>query len=160
MAEVVGIVASGVSITGLVGTITKAAMQIRTLYHEIQDAPDEVAFRLEELQILAGILEESSSVSSKAKAFCELCLSELEPILAELQSRIHGSRGFKRKLASAKVVVKKDVMMKLENRLERSIRLLMLANSSHMESIQSLVLRNQDAMLSTQNLILQNQAMM
>lgn len=157
MAEAVGVIASGISIIGLVGTITKAVMQIRTLYHDIQGAPDEVALRLQELQILAGIIEESSSVSSRAKALCELCLSELHLVLAELQSRIHQSRGFKRKVASAKVVVKQDVMNKFDDRLERSIQLLMLANSSHVESTQNLVLRNQEAMKSTQNLLLHNQ---
>lgn len=160
MAEVVGIIASGVSLAGLVGTVTKVTTQIRTLYDEIQDAPEEVDFRLQELQILAGILEESISVSSKAKALCELCYSELQLILVELQSQTHRSRGLKRKMASAKVVVKKDVMTKLDTRLERSIQLLMLANSTRMESTQSLVLRNMDALKSTQNLILQNQAMM
>lgn len=160
MAEAVGIIASGISITGLIGTITKAAMQIRTLYHEIQDAPDEMAFRPQELQILSDILKQSSAVSLAAKSLCELCFSELQLILVELQSQIYQSRGLKRKVASAKVVVKKDVMNKLDTRLERSIRLLMLANSTRMESTQRLVLRNMDALKSTQNLILNNQGAM
>ncbi|KAG6364222.1 hypothetical protein INS49_005820 [Diaporthe citri] len=147
MAETVGIIASGIQIAGLIGTITKAGLQIRALYHEIQDASDDVAFRLQELQILSGILEDSNSISSNARNLCGLCLSELHLVLAELQSQIRRSRGIRRKVASAKVIVKKDVMQKLERRLERSVQFLMLANQIHTSSTQSLVLRNQDTML-------------
>lgn len=65
-----------------------------------------------------------------------------------------------RKVASAKVVVKKELMQKLESRLERSVRFLMLANQSHMLSTQNLVLHNQNAMSSSQNLVLHNQEAM
>lgn len=147
MAETVGIVASGFQIAGLIGTITKAGLQIRALYHEIQDASDEVASRLQELQILSEILEDSGSISPNARNLCGLCLSELHLVLAGLQSQIHQSRGIKRKVASAKVIVKKDVMHRLERRLERSVQFLMLAYQIHTSSTQSLVLRNQDAML-------------
>lgn len=157
MAEVFGIVASGVSLAGLVGTIIKAGTQITALYNEIQDAYDEVAFRLQELQILSRILGNSNSISSDARSLCELCLSELHLVLAELQSQIRRSRGFRRQVASAKVIVKKDMMQKLESRLERSIRLLMFANQSHLLSTQNLVLRNQNAMSSTQTLLLDSQ---
>lgn len=157
MAEAVGIVASSIQIGGLIVTIAKAGLQIQTLYHEIQDASDEVAFRLQELRILSGILQASESISPKAESLCELCLSELHIVLAELQSQIYQSRGIKRIVASAKVIVKKDVMQKLESRLGRSVQFLMLANQIRMSSIQSLVLRNQNTMSSTQALILRNQ---
>lgn len=157
MAEVFGIVASGISLGGLMGTIIKAGTQIIALYNEIQDASDEVAFRLQELQILSRILENSNSISLDARNLCELCLSELHLVLAELQSQIRRYRGFRRQVASAKVIVKKDTMQKLESRLERSVRLLMFANQSHILSTQNLVLRNQDAMSSSQTLLLGNQ---
>lgn len=157
MAETVGIIASGIQIAGLIGTIAQAGLQIRALYHEIQDAADDVAFRLQELQILSEILDDSNSISSNARSLFEMCLSELHLVLVELQSQIHRSRGIRRKVASAKVIVKRDVMQKLDSRLERSVRYLMLAQSIHILSNQNLVLRNQDAMSSTQNLVLHNQ---
>lgn len=157
MAEVFGIVASGIPLGGLIGTIIKAGTQIIALYNEIQDASDQVAFRLQELQLLSRILENSNCISSDARNLCELCLDELHLVLAELQSQIRRSRGFRRQVASAKVILKKDVMQKLESRLERSIRLLMFANQSHLLSTQNLVLSNQNAMSSTQTLLLDNQ---
>lgn len=157
MAEVFGIVAGAIPLGGLVGTIMKSGTQIRALYHEIHDASDEVAFRIQELQVLSSILEESTSISSDARNLCELCLSELHLVLAELQSQICRSRGLKRKVASTKVIVKKDVMQKLERRLEKSVQFLMLAHETHSASTQSLVIHNQNAMLSSQNLILENQ---
>ncbi|KAI7775444.1 hypothetical protein LA080_006821 [Diaporthe eres] len=157
MAETVGIVASGIQIAGLIGTIAQAGLQIRALYHEIQDASDDVTFRLQELQILSGILDDSNSISSNARNLCAMCLSELHLVLAELQSQIHRSRGIRKKVASVKVMVRRDVMQKLDSRLERSVRYLMLAQSIHIISNQNLVLRNQDAMSSTQTLVLHKQ---
>lgn len=157
MAEVVGILASSIQIGGLIGTIANAGLQIQTLYHEIQDASEEVAFGLQELQILSGILQAADSISPNAQSLCKRCLSELHNVLDELQSQIYRSRGFKKIVASAKVIVKKDVLQKLERRLERSVQLLMLANQIHMSSTQSLVLLNQNTMSSTQALILHNQ---
>lgn len=157
MAETVGIIASGIQIAGLIGTIAQAGLQIRALYHEIQDASDDVAFRLQELQILSEILDDSNFISSNARSLCAMCLSELHLVLAEMQSQIHRSRGIRRKVASAKVMVKRDVMQKLDSRLERSVRYLMLAQSIHIFSNQNLVLRNQDAMSSSQTLVLHNQ---
>lgn len=147
MAEVLGIFASGLQVAGLVGKIVKAGLQIRTLYREIQDASDEVAFRLQELEILSAVLEDSNSVSSNATSLCGRCLSELDLVLVELQSQLHRSKGIRRKVASTKVVMKKDVMQKMESRLERAVQFLMLANQSHILASQSLVLHNQDAML-------------
>lgn len=156
MAEVFGIIASGIPLAGVVGTIFKAGTQIRALYCEIEDASDEVAFRLQELQILSRSLKGTNSISSDARDLCELCLSELHLVLAELQSQIHRSRGFRRKVASAKVIVKKDVLRKLESRLEKSVRLLMLANQSHISSTQNLMVRNQNDILSSQTLLVDN----
>lgn len=157
MAETVGIIASGIQIAGLLATITKAGLQIRALYHEIQDASDEVAFRLQELHILSEILRDSNSISPNARNLCELCLSELHLVLAELHSQIHRSRGIRRKVASAKVILKRDLMQSLDSRLERSVRLLSFAHSSHIASNQNLVVRNQNAISSTQTLVLHNQ---
>lgn len=157
MAETVGIIASSFQIAGLIGTITKAGLQIRALYHEIQDASDEVAFRLQELQILSEILRDSNSTSSNARNLCELCLSELHLVLAELQSQIHRSRGIRRKVASAKVIIKRDVMQKLDSRLERSVRFLTLAHSLQILSNQNVVHHNQNAISSNQALLLHNQ---
>lgn len=157
MAEVFGIVASAISLGGLVVKIIKAGTQIAALYREIQDASDEVSFRLRELQILSRILKDSNYISSDARDLCELCLSELHLVLAELQSQIHRSRGFRRQVASAKVIVKKDVMQRLESRLERSVRLLMFANQSHISSTQNLMISKQNDISSTQILLLDNQ---
>lgn len=157
MAETLGVIASGFQVAGLIGTITKAGFQIRALCHEIQDAPNEIAFRLEELDVLSGIIKESNSISSNARNLCGLCLSELRLILAELQSQIHRSRGIRNKVASAKVILKKDLIQKLDSRLKRSVQWLMLAIQIDTSSTQSLVLRNQGIMSSNQALLLHKQ---
>lgn len=84
-------------------------------------APDELAFRLQELHLLAGILSRSNSVSSDAASFCERCLSGLGLVLSELESHVTRSKGIRHKVASTKVVLKKQLIQKLDNRLSRSV---------------------------------------
>jgi len=147
MAEVLGIIASSVQVAGLAGQIAGVGLKIRALYQEIQDAPDELAFRLQELHLLAGILSRSNSGSSDAASFCERCLSDLNLTLSELESQVRRSKGIRQKVATTKVVLKKQLIQKLDSRLCRSVQLLQLAANVHMASSYSLILQNQDAMM-------------
>lgn len=147
MAEVVGIIASRIQVAGLAGQIAGIGLKIRALCQEIEDAPDDLSFRLQELQLFSGIISRSNSVSSEVRSFCERCLSELGLVLAELESNIQKSRGIRKKVESTKVVFKKQLIQKLDDRLCRSVQLLQLASSSHMASNYDAILQNQDAMM-------------
>ncbi|KAG8165490.1 hypothetical protein KVR01_004042 [Diaporthe batatas] len=148
MAEVLGIIASSVQIAGLAGQIAGIGLKIRALYQEIQGAPEELAFRLHEIRLLAGILSHSNSASPDVANFCERCLSELSLVLLELEAQVTKSRGIRHKVASTKVVFKKQLIQKLDDRLCRSVQLLQLAANSHMASSYGLILQNQDFMMS------------
>ncbi|KAJ0114130.1 hypothetical protein J7T55_007964 [Diaporthe amygdali] len=146
MAEVLGTIASGLQVAALAGKIISIGLQIRTVYHEIQDASEEVTLRLQELEALSETLQDSKSVSSKVRRFCERCLCELYLVLGDLEGHIQKSKGIRRMVASTKVILKKDTIRKLESRLDRSVQLLGLANQCLMASRLSLMLDKQDAM--------------
>ncbi|KAK2604111.1 hypothetical protein N8I77_007068 [Diaporthe amygdali] len=145
MAEVLGTIASGLQVAALAGKIISVGLKIRTLCHEIQDASEEVTLRLQELEALSETLQDSKLVSSKARRFCERCISELYLVLGDLEGHIQKSRGMKRMVASTKVILKKDTIRKLESRLDRSVQLLGLATQCLMEAKISLMLDKQDA---------------
>lgn len=147
MAEVLGLIASSVQMAALAKQITGVAMKMRALYHEIQDAPEELAVRLQELHLLAGILSRSNLVSPDVASLCESCLSELKMVLRELELHVNRSKGIRQKLASTKVVLKKRLIQKLDDRLCRSVQLLQLATSSHMASSYSQIIQKQDYMM-------------
>lgn len=147
MAEVLGIIASSVQVAGLAGQIAGIGLKIRALYQELQDVPEELSFRLEEVQLLSEILSRSNPVSSDVKSFCERCLSELGLVLEELESNVRKSRGIRKKVASTKVVLKKQLIQKLDNRLCRSVQFLQLAANSQIASNYGVMLQNQDAMM-------------
>lgn len=151
MAEVLGTIATGLQVAALAGKIISAGLQIRTLYHEIQDASEEVTLRLQELEALSENLKDSELVSSKARRFCERCVSELDLVLGDLEGQIQKSRGIRMKVASTKVILKKDTIRKLERRLERSVQLLGFANQCLMTSRLGLMLDKQDAMKYVQS---------
>lgn len=134
MAEVLGAVASGLQIAALAGKIITIGFKVRILYHEMQGASAEVAASLDEINILAQILEELGKspmaahiVLLKARSHCEKCLQELEATLHILERKVQTSRGFLSKFLHLNVIIHKDAVTKMERRLETSVRLVLFA---------------------------------
>lgn len=134
MAEVLGTVASGLQIAALATKIMAIGFKVHNLYHEMQGAPAEVTASLEEIYILAQILEELGKspmanhvVLLKARSHCKKCLQELESTLRALERNIQTSRGFLSKFLPLKIIIRKDALTKMEHRLETSLRIVLFA---------------------------------
>lgn len=147
MAEVLGIFASSIQVAGLAMQIAGMGLKIRAIYQDVQGAPEDLTFRLQELNFLAGILTRSNSNSPDVASFCEHCLAELSLVLSELESKIKKSKGIRQKVAATKVFLKKQLIQKLDHRLCRSVQLLQLATNSHMVSSYDLIIQNQNCMM-------------
>lgn len=141
MAEILGIVASGISVAQLAGQITALGFKLTSMLQDIQGVPDELNIRLEQLQMLALVLqgpldcgEEApcSPLLQKARLQCQKCLSELTDMLEDLSLQIKKSRGIRRKMAISRVILKRDVWTKIERQLSCSVELLSMANQVYM----------------------------
>lgn len=134
MAEVLGTVASGLQVAALAANIIAVGLKVRTLYHEMQGAPFEIASSLDDIHLLAQILEELGKspmathiVLLKARSHCEKCLQELQTTLRTLERNLQTSRGFLSKFLRLNLIIHKDSVAKMEHRLEVSLRLVLFA---------------------------------
>lgn len=134
MAEVLGTVASGLQVATLAAKIVTTGFKVRTLYREMQGASAEIAATLDDIHLLAQILEElgkspmaSHIVLLTARSHCERCLQELQATLRTLESKIQTSRGFLSKFLRLSIIIHKDHVAKMEHRLETSVRLVLFA---------------------------------
>lgn len=131
MAEVFGIVVGGAALAENIFTV---GLKIRTLYNDMQEASAEITTTLDYIQILAQMLEElgkspmtSHIVLQTALSHCEKCLQELQATLRILESNRQTTRGFLSKFLRLNIITHKDAVVKMERRLEASLRLLLFA---------------------------------
>jgi hypothetical protein len=146
MAELVGVVASGISIGALAAQIAASISKLKSYWNEIQEAPDDIASLIEEISdlhmLLADIEDDQrrnpmssllldSTASSRCLEHCKRAADRLSELVDEVASDIQSSSGVKRRWASAKVVLKKDSLEKYRSKLERAIRLMTLSHQCY-----------------------------
>ncbi|KAK0640821.1 hypothetical protein B0T16DRAFT_460964 [Cercophora newfieldiana] len=151
MAEVLGVVASGIAVGQAVATLGRAISAVKRLCGEVNEIPDKIAHLLEELEILDPIVADvengltapdavlagawNDAAARRAVASCQLAASALENLASSLQARISAVSGARRKVASLRAVLKKEELALLERRLESAIRVLMVAQNCQLTSL-------------------------
>ena len=141
MAEVAGVVASGISIGTLAAQITSSLIKLQSYWDQVRDAPEEVRDLLEELRDLSNVIadieadQQQNPMSGAILNSTSTCLrhckegaDRLKELVDSLQVKLEASSKFKRKWGLAKVVLKKDQIDKYKASLERAIRLLSLSH--------------------------------
>lgn len=153
MAEVLGIVASGLSVAQIAGSILTTGFKVKTLLREVKDAPHGMRDMLDHIELLTPILceattndEESAGTNPpllpatshlrqalhNSLTACQAAGEQLEILAGALKSQIDAARGgVRRKRAMVKVVLKKGTLAQYEVRLQRAIQLLTLAQSTY-----------------------------
>ena len=142
MAEVIGLIASGISISALVVQISETVQKLHTFYASVQNAPKDIKDTLDELEIFSQILldlkddfEERCKINAKGVTvverslhYCEAAAEELTAILLQLDHDLFVG-GARRHWASIKRVLKKETINGMHSRLERAKTMLNLAVS-------------------------------
>lgn len=143
MAEIVGLVASGISITTLAVQIANSLAKLKSYWTDIIEAPEDILFLIEELDGLYSLLADidkhqqrnpmSSTVLpkgtsiSRCQEHCRRAASQLKEITDDLSADINTLHRLRKRWASAKIVFKKDTIKKYKSRLKSAIRLLSLS---------------------------------
>ena len=139
MAEVIGVVASGISIGSLAIQIVSSIQQLLDFWSTVKDAPENVQALLQEINILGNLLseidgnegEEHSSVIrqaiTKATEYCQLALDKIDTVLRDLASGLYSTRGRIKHWTAVKTALKDKRLEKSLVRLERAKSLLNLA---------------------------------
>lgn len=153
MAEVLGLVASGMSVAQIAGSIVTTSLKLKGLLDEVKGAPENLRDMLDHLELLAPIFYEAVTESDdatgrsspllsahshvqhalqKAYTACQSAGEQLELLATDLMSQIDVARGgVMRKRAMFKVVLKKGMLAQCEMRLQKTIQLLTLAQNAY-----------------------------
>lgn len=157
MAEVVGIVSSGIAIAQLAASIGKVAIKLNGLWGEVQDVPDTIQYIMNHLKILGEIVKEMETTGNNTSSphggvnnqphqlqypsplaipHCQLACKDLENLVRDLSVDIESSRRRKRLMGKVAVVLKKDTLAKYELRLRDAVQLLALAHQIYTTYVQ------------------------
>jgi hypothetical protein len=142
MAEVVGVVASGISIGSLTVHIATSISKLKSFWDNIQEAPEDITSLIEEIsdlhELLADIEDDQrrnpissllldGTVSSRCLEHCKRAADRLSELVDKISMDIQSSSRVKRKWVAAKVVLKRDRLEKYRSKMERTIRLMTLS---------------------------------
>lgn len=145
MAEVVfGAVASGITVGALVAQVTSSVVKLKSYWDQVQDAPQEVQDLLEEVEILRHLLVAIEDNQRRNVALMSdpihmvMCLRRckeevvrLEDLTESLNNHLDAKCKMKRKWASTKVVMKKEMLEKYRMRLGRAVSLLSVSQQAY-----------------------------
>ena len=144
MAEVVGVVASAISIVQLAGQITESVIALKQYWDQIKDAPSEISYLLEEIDsfqlIFHAIGDDQMSNSPfhpnnpsmrQISILCDQAAEQLKSLVDDLSRKVEGKSGWKKTLGSIKVVLKKEDIQRLKERLKCAISLMHMAQIRH-----------------------------
>lgn len=153
MAEVLGLVASGISVAQVAGSILTDSLKLKSLLDEVKNAPECLRDMLDQLELLTPILCEATTSDYDAASTslphpsahshvqqalqntlraCQTAGEQLELLAADLMSQIDVARGGVRlKRAMVKVVLKKGTLTQYGTRLQKMIQLLTLAQNTY-----------------------------
>ncbi|KAE9380938.1 hypothetical protein N431DRAFT_325529 [Stipitochalara longipes BDJ] len=158
MAEIIGLIASGISIAQLAGQVTSSTLKLKAYWSQIQEAPADIKILVREIECLSGILgrigEEFDTEigdggieDAGLRISLELCTEgaeELRGLVVEMEGKLgvardvngEGKARWKRKVGAARVVLKKDEIKRLKQRLKSAVRLLGLAHQSYIGDLE------------------------
>ncbi|KAF7901113.1 hypothetical protein EAF00_003334 [Botryotinia globosa] len=142
MAEI-GIIASGMGIASLGLQLMDGVRKLKEFWDEVKEAPEDIQYALEELEALSLVLSDihtsNSNLPSIPSATVTRCLELCRrgtDILNTTVKDLNGAISKRRKIGSAKVVLKKDTLDKFRNRLRDAQYMLMLSRQTYSDALQ------------------------
>ncbi|KAH8599537.1 hypothetical protein B0O99DRAFT_682230 [Bisporella sp. PMI_857] len=97
MAEVLGVIASGITVVEVVGKIGGRILALKKLWDEVQDVPDKIAELMRDIEILEPLLTELESNLTDANTigsnsgsigialtYCQKAMVNLDALLKDL----------------------------------------------------------------------------
>jgi hypothetical protein len=150
MAEVLGVVASGIAVTQAAQSLGVIVLSLSRLWREVRDVPETIRQVLEDIEItghLVGVIEAEFEEALSTSAVpstpltklqcliiqrCRQAHKDLGDLVEDLRADIASSRKRKRLSARVQVVLKKDTLEAYERRLQKALRFLGFAVQMHL----------------------------
>ncbi len=146
MAEIVGLVASGINIAQITIQVSASVMELKRLWKLVRDAPSDIKNHVSQVEsinlILSHIkhdhdqktrlgLDNHNLYMQRSLELCKEGAAELGVAVTNLSDSIRGKIGWRLKMGSMKIVLKKDDLQTLREKMKSTIDLLSLAYQCH-----------------------------
>lgn len=146
MAEILGVVASAISVAQIAGQILSMVLKFKGLLYEVQDAPEAIGELIQQIEVLAPILcdidhcqsqgvfpflQSSNGLLQGALRHCQMSLDQLTDVVNDLSVRMESCRGIRRKMIALKMVLRQNLLARYERHLFFAVQLLSLAQQSY-----------------------------
>ncbi|OTA61587.1 hypothetical protein K449DRAFT_422966 [Hypoxylon sp. EC38] len=143
MAELIGVVASAIAVVQLSATTARAISRLQGLHDEIQNVPSAIQDLIQQVKILEPFVKEMDQVNDadpillndvtirEVIRYCRLSLQELTRAVDDLYEQINTHKRVKRTVARYKVVLKKQILLDFEKRLQKVVTMLNIAHGSY-----------------------------
>ncbi|KAF7900456.1 uncharacterized protein EAF01_007758 [Botrytis porri] len=142
MAEI-GIIASGMGVASMGLQLMDGIRKLKQFWDEVKEAPEDIQYTLEELDALSLVLSDmhitNSNLPSIPSATVTKCLELCRRgtnILNTTVNDLNRAISKRRKIGSAKVVLKKDTLDKFRNRLRDAQYMLILSQQTYSDALQ------------------------
>lgn len=142
MAEALGLASSVIAVVDVTGKAFALSIKLKALWDEVRDAPTLLLEKAEELQDLEDFFLDAEARAATTpipkslwndamiqKAVCKAraAMRDLQDAIDSLSVEVNDRRRYRRKLAAAKVVIKKDSLEAMERKLDRALSMYRLA---------------------------------
>ncbi|TGO57569.1 hypothetical protein BCON_0064g00390 [Botryotinia convoluta] len=140
MAEALGIAGSAVGIISLAVQLGDGILKLKSFWSAVKDAPEEILYILDELDITHVLLTEiedslgSQTISPAAARSLRLCQKGVD-ILNNAVKELEDEMQQRKKWGRVKVVMKKELLEKMEKRLGRANSLMLMAHQNYIASL-------------------------
>jgi hypothetical protein len=143
MAEVLGVIASGVAISQLASQVTSSIIKLNKCWDKIKEAPDDIRqliLEIDSLNLILRHIGDDLSISEPPRGsicidqsmkLCKEGADELRNLVSELAKKINGKSGWRKKVGEVKVVLRKEDLKRLKRRMKIAVRLLSLGYQCH-----------------------------
>ncbi|EQB50975.1 hypothetical protein CGLO_09533 [Colletotrichum gloeosporioides Cg-14] len=144
MAEVLGLAASVIAVVDVAAKTGSAYVRIQKLWSEVKNVPNLLREKAEDIQIFEDFLanvEDNLAISplpalasdrillEKLIGRCRSTLEELQDVVDRIYTSVISERGLKRRIASAKAVLRKGDLDNLSLKFDRALRMFEMAQA-------------------------------
>lgn len=149
MAEILGIVASSITVAEVASKAGGAVTRLKRLWQDIRNVPDTINDLMKQIDILDPLIWEletevnerrasinpilfNDSALRKSTEYCREAVSDLTRLVDDLKTQVDTERKLKRRFGKVKVALKAQAIADYERRLRKAVCFLNLAQSSYM----------------------------
>ncbi|KAG8161642.1 hypothetical protein KVR01_008629 [Diaporthe batatas] len=147
MAEVLGAVASGLAVAEVGLKVGGTVWKLKKLWQQVHEVPETIQDLMKQIEIMdpvlcdfetnfgvqnASLTTQNTPQSMLSAKYCRQAFNDLRGLIEELDGAIQAEKKARRTLAKMRVVLKKDVIKGLGERLDRAMKLLQGAQTNYL----------------------------